>query len=470
MAEETKEVLLERLNGKRFEPTITKMARMAAVNPKGHRGPSVPNWYRADGQVLPRCCMSQWYGYPFCKEPDRNSLLDMIREQALRQTPLVYEAACCHQGWVAIRHTVENVSGFAMKKSFVKKSFVKQMFRVYSEKASSIKTPVRQLAVNSYALNTVVNLDATTGGAFALTSSQLDSISTMGELFLIVPNSDITDAVIEMTGYSDTPADAVSLAEVFRLHEGETRIITWNSETPSTVGTGGDATFGAGLSTCRCIQFKTESGTADTTCTVFEGSSAAPKALMSVQRVGEIIIFNIIKKGSARFTRTNNEQDIDLGTFDLTLEKVKDIFDAKYDETYFLDGFKGLARFVKNHLLKTEKGETIYACFDSSRCIFKYKNEDGSYIKDIEATKLVEIIHTSALAHADLLANKCTDEYFNRVKAEELEANYDTSAHITVEEAEMKSNLATDSFLTTRRLKDKSKTFAKELMSSLLEN
>lgn len=70
-------------------------------------------------------------------------------------------------------------------------------------------------------------------------------------------------------------------------------------------------------------------------------------------------------------TQTNNKQVIHLAPFELTQEKAHAIFDREYN---FLDGPKGLARFVNNHVLKTEKGKqssTIYACFDASRCVFK---------------------------------------------------------------------------------------------------
>jgi hypothetical protein len=164
-----------------------------------------------------------------------------------------------------------------------------------------------------------------------------------------------------------------------------------------------------------------------------------------------------IDRPTTQNNQTNNKQVINLAPFELTEEKAKAIFDAEYNESYFLDGPKGLARFVNNHILKTEKGETIYACFDASRCVFKYKNEDGSYIKDIKAKKLVEIIYPSALAHGDLLAAKFTDEYFNLVRTEE---DFDA-----VKTAEVRSNLATDSFLTTRRLKDEPEPFANELAS-----
>ena len=46
---------------------------------------------------------------------------------------------------------------------------------------------------------------------------------------------------------------------------------------------------------------------------------------------------------------------------------------------------KGLARFVSDHIVKTDTGESIYACYDISRDVFKYKNEAGEYINDIKS-------------------------------------------------------------------------------------
>ena len=63
-------------------------------------------------------------------------------------------------------------------------------------------------------------------------------------------------------------------------------------------------------------------------------------------------------------------------------------------------GMKGLARFVSDHIVKTDTGESIYACYDRSRDVFKYKNEAGEYINDIKAVRLVEIIHPAAAEHS----------------------------------------------------------------------
>ena len=156
-----------------------------------------------------------------------------------------------------------------------------------------------------------------------------------------------------------------------------------------------------------------------------------------------------------RPTTTNNKQTINLAPFNLDEAKARAIFDQSYNETYFLDGPKGLARFVNELVLKTTDGETIYACFDRSRNVFKYKDEDGRYIKDIKAKRLIEIIYPAALEHGSALAAQFMDEF----------SSLDSEDHDVVELARIRSDMATDSFLASRRLRDDPEPFTRELAS-----
>jgi hypothetical protein len=150
---------------------------------------------------------------------------------------------------------------------------------------------------------------------------------------------------------------------------------------------------------------------------------------------------------------TNTQNN--LAPFNLNEEKARAIFDANYNESYFLDGPKGLARFVNELVLKTNDGETIYACFDRSRNVFKYKDENGNYIKDIKAKKLIEksFAYPSALEHGSALAAQFMDEF----------SSLDSDDHDVIETARIRSDMATDSFLASRRLRDEPEPFAKEL-------
>ena len=153
--------------------------------------------------------------------------------------------------------------------------------------------------------------------------------------------------------------------------------------------------------------------------------------------------------------QTINKQTINLAPFNLNEAKARAIFDANYDETYFLDGPKGLAKFVNKLVLKTNDGETIYACFDRSRNVFKYKDEDGQYIKDIKAKKLIEIIYPAAVEHGSALAAKFMAEFSLLVE--------DVDDHDVIETARIRSDMATDAFLSTRRLRDEPEPFTREL-------
>ena len=57
-----------------------------------------------------------------------------------------------------------------------------------------------------------------------------------------------------------------------------------------------------------------------------------------------------------------------------------------------LSGQKGLARFAKDKLLTDDNKDLKYICTDPSRQIFKYKDNSGKIIKDVEAKKLTTYI------------------------------------------------------------------------------
>jgi hypothetical protein len=45
---------------------------------------------------------------------------------------------------------------------------------------------------------------------------------------------------------------------------------------------------------------------------------------------------------------------------------------------------KGIAQFVFDHIVKLEDGSMAYACYDTSRQVFKYKDENGNEISHKE--------------------------------------------------------------------------------------
>jgi hypothetical protein len=65
---------------------------------------------------------------------------------------------------------------------------------------------------------------------------------------------------------------------------------------------------------------------------------------------------------------------------------------SNYNLEYFLDGQKGVARFVFDNILKDEDNNLKYLCTDTSRSIFKYKDKLGNIQKDHEAKKLTSYL------------------------------------------------------------------------------
>ena len=76
---------------------------------------------------------------------------------------------------------------------------------------------------------------------------------------------------------------------------------------------------------------------------------------------------------------------------------IKDIVENHYNLEYQINGQKGLAKLLSDSGVLKPKGENIYICSDSSRGIFKYKNENGIEIRDIQAKDLTSWIHATAI-------------------------------------------------------------------------
>ena len=81
-------------------------------------------------------------------------------------------------------------------------------------------------------------------------------------------------------------------------------------------------------------------------------------------------------------------------------ERLKDFYEKlvnivteeDFNIDYAINGQKGIAKFVKDKLLKDDNGKPLYICTDTSRQIFKYKDNKGDIKKDVEAKKLTEYI------------------------------------------------------------------------------
>lgn len=74
-------------------------------------------------------------------------------------------------------------------------------------------------------------------------------------------------------------------------------------------------------------------------------------------------------------------------------EYIKKQVDDKFDESYFLQGQRGVAHFANDVLLTdVETGKQYYYCSDVSRKVFIMKDSSGKVKKDYKGVKLVKLI------------------------------------------------------------------------------
>ncbi len=83
----------------------------------------------------------------------------------------------------------------------------------------------------------------------------------------------------------------------------------------------------------------------------------------------------------------------------------------KFTDKYITNGMKGIAQFVYDHIITLEDGNIIYACYDVSRKMFKYKDSNGNEVKDPKATKLIKMLKPGLTKQTDILYNYFAEEY-----------------------------------------------------------
>jgi hypothetical protein len=89
---------------------------------------------------------------------------------------------------------------------------------------------------------------------------------------------------------------------------------------------------------------------------------------------------------------TNTQNIVNLTCLDINEDKVTRTINESLTTNHFMEGQKGLANFAVEHLLTDEEGKILYACTDSSRNIYKYKDINGEIVKDCQAYKLIRIM------------------------------------------------------------------------------
>ena len=114
---------------------------------------------------------------------------------------------------------------------------------------------------------------------------------------------------------------------------------------------------------------------------------------------------------------TNNTINFELNNF-MSQDFIDNKIGNKFSDKYILDGMRGLAKFVYDHIICLEDGTLLYGCYDVSRKIFKYKDEIGNEIKDVKALKLIKLLKPGLKKQTGQLNEFFTLEHEDFVKME----------------------------------------------------
>lgn len=124
-------------------------------------------------------------------------------------------------------------------------------------------------------------------------------------------------------------------------------------------------------------------------------------------------------KAINRATTTNNTINLQLNNY-ISQDHINTKIADKFNDKYISNGIKGVAQFVYDHIITTEDGSVLYACYDVARKIFKYKDTEGNEVKDVKAAKLINMIKPGLIKQTDVLYDYFSEEYDYLKKMEEV--------------------------------------------------
>ena len=124
-------------------------------------------------------------------------------------------------------------------------------------------------------------------------------------------------------------------------------------------------------------------------------------------------------KAINRATTTNNTINLQLNNY-ISQDHINTKIADKFNDKYISNGIKGVAQFVYDHIITTEDGSILYACYDVARKIFKYKDTEGNEVKDVKAAKLINMIKPGLIKQTDVLYDYFSEEYDYLKKMEEV--------------------------------------------------
>lgn len=132
------------------------------------------------------------------------------------------------------------------------------------------------------------------------------------------------------------------------------------------------------------------------------------KQLLKQENINKHLQDRLIDKATTKTNTTTN--NIDLKLF-ISEEIVNEKIQNKFNKTHLINGYSGLANFIKSEIATNEEGKLIYTCSDPSRQIFNYTDEKGNEVKDIKGTKMLSLVKPKLMEKTCQIQAKEQDEY-----------------------------------------------------------
>ena len=164
-------------------------------------------------------------------------------------------------------------------------------------------------------------------------------------------------------------------------------------------------------------------------------------------------LHTLILKPSYINQSTTNKLDLMVNFNNDFIEKaVEDNFTLTHVE----EGIKGFAKFTNDYIINKENGQSKYICSDTSRTIFKYKDENGVIQKDIKAIKLKNSMKDPIIKKSKMLFDNESCRLLTEMTKEN-EKEQVTIKHNMI-------NHLTKQFLKIKHINDHEDEYAKELV------
>ena len=171
-------------------------------------------------------------------------------------------------------------------------------------------------------------------------------------------------------------------------------------------------------------------------------------------------LYTLASRPTISNINTTNNTRIDnlLISVDFKESTIKDNVDSNFTLEHLNDGLRGVAKFTKDYIVKSEDGKQKYICSDPSRGIFKYKDENGVVQKDVKATKLKNAIKDPIITKSKSLFIEENSRLFDGI------ANNEDTEQDSFDLINDKITVLKDNFLKVKNIDENVFDYAKEMV------